>query len=112
MDTIFFSTTGQEGSTCAQVFLGLMSRMINFYPMYSKEATHVTQSCQDFMREQGVPTGLHRDMAPEEKGQKITDINRNMMVKDTWSEHGHPNENPVESLGVKPLKNGITSIMA
>ena len=35
------------------------------------------------------------------------DINREMRVKDTWSEAGHPNENSAEALGVNSLKRGV-----
>src|SRR5210317_1186406 len=111
MDTIFMQTPGLDGSICGQVFIGLMSRMINFYPMKSKEAVHVVAAYQDFMRYEGVPEGLHRDGAPEEKVQKIMDINREMRVKDTWSEAGHPNEIPAEALGVNPLKRGVEVLM-
>ena len=54
------------------------------------------------MRYEGVPEGLHRDLASEEKVDKSIDMNREMMVKDTWAEAGHPNQNPVEVLGVTP----------
>ena len=111
MDTIFMKTTGYDGSTCAQVFVGLISRMINVYPMPSKASGYILKSYQDFMRYEGVPEGLHRDLAPEEKVDKIIDLNRQMMVKDTWSEQGHPNENPAEALGVAPLKKGIQQLM-
>ena len=111
MDTIFMKTTGFDGSTCAQVYVGLMSRMLNVYPMPSKASGYILKSYQDFMRYEGVPEGLHRDLAPEEKVDKIIELNRQMMVKDSWSEQGHPNENPAESLGVNPLKKGMEQIM-
>ena len=34
-----------------------------------------------------------------------------MMVKDSYSEARHPNQNPAEALGVKPLKQGADMIM-
>ena len=111
MDTIFMGTPGYDGSTCEQVFVGLVSRMINVYPMPSKAHGHIFKAYQDFMRYEGAPQGLHRDLAPEEKVDKILDLNREMMVKDTWAEAGHPNENPAEALGVKPLKTGAEQLM-
>ena len=111
MDTIFMATPGFCGSTCAQVFVGLISRMINVYPMPSKAHGYVLKAYQDFMRYEGVPEGLHRDLAPEEKVEKIIDLNRKMMVKDTWSEQGHSNQNTVKALGVKPLKTGTEQLM-
>src|SRR5210317_236118 len=111
MDTIFMQTSGLDGSTYGQVFIGLMSKMLNFYPMKSKEAVHVVADYQDFMRYEGVPEGLHRDGSPEEKVQKIMEINREMRVKDTWSGAGHQNKNPAEALGVDPLKIGVEVLM-
>ena len=111
MDTIFMSTPSYQGDTCEQIYVGLMSRMINVYPMPSKAHGHILQSYQDFMRYEGVPEGLHRDMAPEEKVDKIIDLNRDMRVKDTFAEPGHPNQNPAESLGAKVIKLGAEAIM-
>ena len=34
-----------------------------------------------------------------------------MMVRDTFSEAGHPNQNPAEALGVKPLNQGAEQLM-
>ena len=94
-----------------QVFVGFISRMINVCPMKSKEAIHIVAAYQDFMGCEGVPEALHRDAAPEQKVKKIMEINREMKVKDSWSEPGHPNQNPVEAIGVKPLKMGVQAIM-
>ena len=55
MDTIFMATPGFCGSTCEQVFFGLMSRMINVYPMSSKAQGYMLKAYQDFMRYEGVP---------------------------------------------------------
>ena len=111
MDTAFMTTTSFSGDTCEQIYAGLISRMINVYPMPSKAHGYILQSCQDFMRYEGVPEGLHRDMAPEEKVDKIIDLNQNMKVRDTFAEPGHPNQNPAESLGVKVIKVGAEAIM-
>ena len=85
--------------------------MLNTYHMPSKEAVHITKSYQDFMRYEGVPDTLHRDMAPEQKIQEIIDINRRMIVKDTWAEPGYPEQNPVEQGGVRILKNAADAII-
>ena len=111
MDTIFMQTPSINGYTCGQLFIGLMSRMINFYPIKSKETTHVISAYKAFMRYEGIPQGLHRDGASEEKAHSLIDLNREMMVKDTWSEPHRPNENHVEALGVSPLKRGVEAIM-
>ena len=111
MDTIFMTVPGFDGSECEQIFNGFVSRMINVHPMTSKMGENVLKAHQDFMRCEGVPQCLHRDLAPEEKAAKLIELNRQMMVKDTWSEAGHPNQNPVEAQGVNPLKPGATQLM-
>ena len=90
MGTIFMSTPGFDGSTCEQVFFGFVSRMINVYPMPSKASGHITKAYQDFMRYEGVPECLHRDLSNEQKVEAIIDINRDIRVTDTWSEADHP----------------------
>ena len=104
MDTIFSPIKGIDGSNCSQVFFGIISRMINVYHMPSKENVHIVKAYQDFMRYEGVPETLHRDLAPEQKTDSITTINRNMIVKDTWSEAGYPTQNPVEQGAVRITK--------
>ena len=41
----------------------------------------------------------------------IIDLNKKIIIKDIWTETGHPNQNFVEALGVKPLKNTVEAIM-
>ena len=72
---------------------------------------HVLHAYQDFMRYEGVPTCLHPDLAPEQKIEEIIKINRDMRVKDTWSEGRYPNQNPVEQDGVRILKAGLDGIL-
>ena len=85
--------------------------MINVYPMYSKEVTNAVHADQDFMRNEGVPEELHRDLAYEHKMDAIIDINRTMRVRDTFSEAGCPNQNPAEAMGVKIIKQGSEALM-
>ena len=96
--TLSCQVKGIDGSNCCQLFLDLMSRMINLYPMYSKEKIHVLNAYKDFMRYEEIPEKLHRDLAPEQKVDDIIDINRTMRVRDTFSEAGNPNQNPAEAL--------------
>ncbi len=67
IDTYFSSVKGVDGSNCMQLYMGLLSRMINLYPMPSKSGEHVLLSYQDFMRYDGVPEYLYRNLAPEQK---------------------------------------------
>ena len=79
--------------------------------MYSKEKTRIVNAYKDFMRYEGIPEGLHIDLAPEQKVDEIIDINRTMGVRDTFSEAGKPNQNPVEAMGVKIVKKGAEGLM-
>lgn len=54
-----------HGYTCAQVFFGLKSHMINVYDMKSKN--NFPKVYKDFIREQGCPSALRRDNAKEEQ---------------------------------------------
>ena len=83
MDTIFSSVKGLDGSNCSQVFFGIISHMINVYHMPSKENIHIVKVYKDFMRYEGVPELLHCDLAPELIVVEITDLNQNMIVRDT-----------------------------
>ena len=107
MDTVFAVHTGFDGSNATQVFFGLLSRCLNVYHIPSNKGGHVLKSYQDFMRFEGVPECLHRDLAPEQKIDKIIQINRDMRVRDSWSEARHPNQNPAEQGGVRISKAGV-----
>ena len=59
-----------RGYTCAQVFFGMTSKVINVYGMKSK--SEFPQVYTDFLRTEGIPTVLRRDNAPEEQSAKVT----------------------------------------
>ena len=46
------------------------------------------------MRYKGVPDRLHRDLATKQKTDKILELNRKMMIKDSYSKAENPNQNP------------------
>ena len=110
MDTYFMPVTGIGNFNCSQLFLGFMSRMINLYPMPQKGDGHIDKAYDDFMRYEGVPSCLHRDLAPEQKSDSIQATNRKMMVRDSFSERGCPNQNPTESHGVRIIKMGAEGL--
>jgi hypothetical protein len=59
---------------------------------------------KEFIRDQGVPSGIHRDNASEQKSNIFTQLNRENEIKESFSEAGYPNQNPVESQAIKWLK--------
>ena len=62
------------GYTCAQVFYGITSHMINVYGM--KSESEVPKAYQDFMRMRGIPHTLRQDNATSEKSEEILELNR------------------------------------
>src|SRR5689334_23390430 len=65
-----------HGYTCAQVFFGLKSHMINVYGMRSKN--NIPEVYRDFIREQGCPSALRRDNAREEQSEEVFKIHREL----------------------------------
>ena len=76
MDTIFMAIPSFDGSTCAQVFAGRLSQMMNMCPMPSEASGHVVKGYKEFMHCEGVPWGLHRDKVPEEGVPEIIDLSQ------------------------------------
>jgi hypothetical protein len=98
VDTIFLSVKAVGGFRCAQVFNGLKFLHMDVYGMESKSQSQ--DSYKEFIRDQGVPSGLHRDSATEQKSHIITQLNRECEVKESFAEAGYPNQNPVESQAI------------
>ena len=90
------------GSTCAQAHCGLTSGMINVHGMTSE--SEMSNTHQDFCREEGHPSVLRRDNAKAQQSKKVLEINRDNNVKDQFSEAHNQQQNPVESRAMKWLK--------
>ena len=58
-DTFFANCKVLGSDTCAQVFHGIQSRMINVYPMRTE--SYELAAYEDFLKEEGCPTLLRRD---------------------------------------------------
>jgi hypothetical protein len=109
MDTVFATVQAHDKSNCAQVFYGVTSHMINVYGLQSK--AQAIEAYRDFMKAEGVPSILQRDGAAEQRSQAFIQLNREMEVKDTFSEPGNPQQNPVESHAIRWLKKASQRLM-
>src|SRR5210317_1527925 len=110
-DTIFVNVPNIGcGSVCAQVFYGVRSKVINIYGMITKRGAH--DSYQDFLREQGIPSVLHRDNSGEQNDTRFRATNRELHVKDTTTEAYHPHQNPAETRAISFLKRAGKSLIA
>ena len=101
-DTYFANTRALGGATCAQVFYGVHSHMINVYGM--KSESKMPDAYKDFICDEGVPRILRRDNSQIQKGTRTTKINREYFIKDQFTEPEHPQQNPAELCAVKFLK--------
>ena len=108
-DTYFANVRAVGGSTCAQVFYGVQSHMINVYGM--KSESEMPAAYKDFIRGEGAPNILRRDNSQIQSGQKTTAINREFVIKDEFTEPGHPQQNPAELRAVKFVKNHSQVLM-
>jgi hypothetical protein len=102
-DTYFANVRAIGGATCAQVFYGVQSHMINVYGM--KSESEMPEAYKDFIREEGAPNILRRDNSQIQSGKRTTSINREYFIKDEFTEPGHPQQNPAELRAVKFIKN-------
>ena len=85
--------------------------MLNLYCIPSKESVNIIKAYQDFIHYEGVPETLHKNLSIEQKPEGIIDINKRMIVKDTWSEAGYSEQNPVKQGGVRILKSAAAVII-
>ena len=69
------------------------------------------QLYRNFIQENGAPSILRRDNAKEEASAEVDAINRELYVKDQWSEPYYPNQNPVESRMICYLKHATHTLL-
>jgi hypothetical protein len=67
-DTYFANVRALGGATCAQVFYGVQSHMINVYGL--KSESEMPETYKDFIREEGAPNILRRDNSQIQSGQE------------------------------------------
>ena len=108
-DTFYANTTSIEGFKCAQVFVGCASDTIDIVGM--KTESDFIDAYKEFMRDRGIPHTLRRDNAQAEKSNAVTELNRDLIVADAFTEPHHPHQNPAELRGVKRLKNEAQVLM-
>ena len=80
----------------------MTSKVINVYGMKSK--SEFPQVYADFLWNEGIPTVLRRDNAPEEQSTEVTRLQRKYLIKDEYSESQNQQQNPVKLNAIKWLK--------
>ena len=109
-DPIFANCASlQHGYLGAQVWYGTKSHCINVNGFKHKSA--FPRLYRDFIRENGAPSLLRRDNAKEEQSEEVLRINRDLYIKDGFSEPHNQQQNPVESRAIKWLKESSHVLM-
>ena len=108
-DTYFANARGVTGSTCAQVYYGLLSHMINVYGM--RREGEAPDTYLDFIRKEGAPNILRSDNAQVQIGKRFTNINRKFIIDDQRTEPDHAQQNPAELRAVQFLKSHSQVLM-
>jgi hypothetical protein len=102
-DTFFSSVRDASGATCAQVFYGLTSHLINVYALKTEDDG--SQAFEDFARSEGLPNTIRSDNSRMQRySAKLTTRLRECMVNTEYTEPHHPQQNPAELRAIKWLK--------
>jgi hypothetical protein len=87
-DTYFANEKSIEGYHCAQVFIGISSKML--YVAGMKTESDFSDVYLDFIRKYGITSALRRDNAKSEMSQGVKDIHRDLIIADQWTEPHSP----------------------
>ena len=98
-----------HGYTGMQVFNGRTSNITNVYGFKSK--SKFPKIYRDFIREEGAPSILRRDNAKAEQSEEVLQIQRELYIKDAFSEPYNQQQNFVESRSVRWLKPAINALL-
>jgi hypothetical protein len=107
-DTIFLDTPAVDnGSTCAQIFVGTESLVSNSDGI--KSDGEFVATLEDDIQKRGAMSKLISDRAKAQVSNKALDILRNYVIDDWQSEPYHEHQNPAERRyqTVKQYTNGI-----
>ena len=105
-DTMFSSVKDINGATCAQVYWGLTSHMINTYPM--KKESDMPKAQDDFMRTEGIMDVLRSDNARVQRyGNEILRRLRRLLIGVEYTEPYNPQQNPAELRAIRWLKAAV-----
>jgi hypothetical protein len=102
IDIYFADEKSIEGYHYAQVFFGMISKML--YVAGMKIASEFADVYLDLLVQCCFPFVLQRDNTRSEMNQRIKDIHTDLIIADRWKRNQIPLQNPAELNGVKFLK--------
>jgi hypothetical protein len=105
-DKYFANEKSIEGYHCAQVFFGMITKMM--YVAGIKTESEFADVYLDVIRKYVIPSALRRDNnAKSEMSQLVKDIHSDLIIADPWTEPHSTWQNPAELNGVKYLKSHL-----
>ena len=96
-DTFFSSIPSVRGFTCWTQYLFLHSGLDQVYLM--RRRSQYLPALQWMLVDCGVPHTIHLDNAPEYKSDRWTKLTQTYLIKNTYTEAYHPNQNLCECRG-------------
>lgn len=91
---IFSNCKAHDGSTCAQIYVGVVSQFVDIEGMTSK--SQMPRSLLNFIRQWGAIKFLWRDMVKEENSKAVNDLLRSIQAPNCFSEPYNEHKNPAE----------------
>ena len=93
-DTFFSTVPAIGGATCAQIFVGLVSKYTRVYPMHTE--SEFKSSLQKFVTDVGAPTAFMSDNAQAETSKDVKTFLRVYKIQQKTSEPHYEWQNPAE----------------
>eukprot|EP00957_Ditylum_brightwellii_P005992 453688-Ditylum_brightwellii.AAC.1 len=93
-DTLFSSEVGLDVITCAQLFVGMQSKLTKVYGLRTE--SQGPQAFQDFIWDNGAPYALCSNNSKMQTGISFTNILKRYIIKSEHTESKHPTQNPAE----------------
>ena len=108
-DTVFAETPSIDGGcTCAQIFVGRKSRVIDVYGM--KTVKEFVDTLEDVIRKRGAMDKLISDAAKVEMSRRVMDVLCALLVENWSAERGYQHQNYAEIIW-KYLKRNVQWFM-
>jgi hypothetical protein len=107
-DTIFANSKAHDGSTCAQVYVGVTSHFVYLEGMKAK--SEMPRTLLNFIRCWGAMRFLCRDMAKEEDSKAVNDLLHSIQAPNRFSEPYNEQQNPAKRK-ILDVKSGTCTVM-
>mmetsp|Transcript_22842 Transcript_22842/g.34620 ORF Transcript_22842/g.34620 Transcript_22842/m.34620 type:complete len:658 (+) Transcript_22842:2551-4524(+) len=108
-DTVYADVPAvDDGSACAQIFVGTESSFLEVYGMKSEK--QFVNTLQDTIRRRGAPTGLISDRAQVEISNQVLDLLRAYVISD-WQSEPHQQHQNICEQRYQDLKRIVNRVM-